>query len=114
MLGHDLFIGGYYVLAGGQGLFQEAQGRLDAADYFGDDVNVGVGKNLLRVGRDQGGVQVGVPGLVGIPDQDSLQRYRVADLAGNGTVSQEARCHAAADDAKSQETYVDFRRDGQR
>jgi hypothetical protein len=82
VLGQQRLVGGDHRLAVRHGGQNEGPRRLDAADHFDDDVHVVAGDQGLGVGREQGGVDVGVALAAQPAHRHARQLHRRADPGG--------------------------------
>ena len=81
LLGDHLLVGRDDLLAVLQGALNELMGRVNAADQFAHDVNVGIVQNLIRVRGQQGAGHLHGAGLANIAHGDLLDDKRQADFA---------------------------------
>ena len=107
-VGEQLLVGGDHRLAAGERGGDQLAGRLDAADDLDDDVDVGIGDDVVGVAGEHTGRQldVALPGEVAHGDARDLERHAGAglDLLGLGRDQPDER---RADVAASEDPDAD-------
>ncbi len=93
VLGEEGLVGRDHVLARGQGLGHELQGRIRAPHGLDDDVNLGIIDEAAGVGRHADPVESHAARLIGVADGGPLPMDRTAGAAGqsSGMLGQQPR-----------------------